>query len=163
MSLLSTLKKVGGVVTGIAAAVTKVVAPAVSGVLANVSQKLLASPTPVQESAAALITGAPPAPSTPIKASSVALQSGIAPTVSTVIKQSAIDLTGQVLSPGKIQVPSPLSSLVKESEPPKTPKEISEGTPSGEKKDSTMTIVLVVVAFLLFGFILIPMMARRRR
>lgn len=168
MALKDVLKKVGGVVAGVASTLVKgipLVGNAVSGVLSNVSTKLLASPTPQKESAAALQRNLPPGPSTPIKASAIALQAGVAPAASTPIKQAAADLNGQrpYYTSGGIQLSSPMESLVKISEPVKTSKEISEGTSGSEKKLSTNAIVAIVGGIILFFVIIFGLFSKRRR
>lgn len=170
MALKDVLKKVGGVVTGVASTLVKgipIVGTIASGVLSNVSQKLLQSPTPQKESAAALQQQLPPAPSTPVKASSIALQMGIAPVASTPVKQASYDLTGDTPPANTsgtptIKTSSSLSSLVKESAPVKKATELLDNLNGAKQKAQTGLYILIGAVVVFFGIIMF-MFNRKKR
>lgn len=169
MALKNILKKIGGVVAGVASVAAKAipgVGNLVSGALTNISSKLMASPTPQKESAAALLANLPATPSTPMKVASIALQAGIAPTPSTAIKQASYDLNGQqnpyAQSGGQyLQTSSPMSSLVRTSAPSKTTQEIIDGV-TGKKSQTTMIAAIAGGVILLFVLIFALLPKRRR-
>jgi hypothetical protein len=171
MALKDVLKKIGGVVTGVASTLVKgipIVGTVASGVLSNVSQKLLASPTPQKESAAALQQQLPPAPSTPVKASSLALQMGIAPVASTPVKQASYDLTGDTppantSGQSTIKTSSSLTSLVKESPPVKKAKDLLDNLNGAKDKAQTGLYILIGAVVVLFGIIMVAFNRKGRR
>jgi hypothetical protein len=163
------LKKVGGVAASVASVATKAlpgVGNLVSGVLSNVSSRLLASPTPVKQSAAALVAQIPPTPSTPMKASSIALQAGVAAVPISAIKQMSLDLTGQS-TPGSsnmMQSSSSLSSLATPVQKPKTIQDIIDNVTGSSKKLGNAAIAGIVIGSLaLIAFIVWLFKKKRRR
>lgn len=171
------LKKVGGVVTGVASTLVKavpIVGNIASSALSSISTKLLQSPTPIKDSAAALVASAPTGISTPIKQSSLQLQLStpaayIPPIASTPIKQSSYDLTGQAtpVAPGTNSVVPSSASLVsmsKGAQPSKTIGDIVDSVTGSAKKLSTAAIIGIVAGVIaLIGLLVLVFKKRRRR